>query len=446
MLVSSQNDTPSPEIPSVLDKRYLLKKQVGRGQCGSVLLGYDRNEDKEYAIKCVAMYRLVDKDRMRLDREISAMKRLHHPNIVQLHDVLTSPDWTFMVMEYFDGGDLGTYVERANGISESEARYFFQRIVAGVQYTHSNNICHRDLKLENVLMNKEKDRVAIGDFGLAIMDTSGLMKFRTQCGTPYYTAPEIMNYVSAYDGRLADSWSLGVMLYKMVTNTYPFKGDNSDAVRRAVRTQVPDYSKLSPELADLIQNLLVLDPKNRFNVQDIKTHPWFGNYEDSDILPLKDAETDVYCSGDGTSFYKKTDDPLKGTWSAIDDMATAVPTAFDLLAIASIEAPDRLCAPRVPKVGTVIIKIPVEKTQAVKRIAEFLGDRAELEVIKEKTEGSWRFETEEGSEFHLFLREFMGTTYVRVTSTTEIGCLDECEIIAEMIEELHNVTPGSPLI
>ncbi|KAE9602741.1 putative protein kinase CAMK-OST1L family [Lupinus albus] len=184
-------------------------------------------------------------------------------------------------MEYAAGGELFERICNAGRFSEDEARYFFQQLISGVHYCHAMQICHRDLKLENTLLDgSPAPRLKICDFGYS---KSSLLHSlpKSTVGTPAYIAPEVLSR-REYDGKLADVWSCGVTLYVMLVGAYPFE-DHEDprnfrtTIQRimAVQYKIPDYVHISQDCRHILSRIFVANPLRRITLKEIKNHTWF---------------------------------------------------------------------------------------------------------------------------------------------------------------------------
>ncbi|KAK9837894.1 hypothetical protein WJX74_007403 [Apatococcus lobatus] len=219
-------------------------------------------------------------------REITNHQRLLHPHIVQFKEVFLTNTHLAIVMEFAAGGDLFTRVRDHNGMTENEARWFFQQLIIGIDYAHKMGVVNRDIKLENSLLDgSKKPLLKLCDFGYSKSNIDSVPK--SNVGTPGYAGPEVISGLREYNGQLADIWSCGCVLYVMVFCEYPFErdGDPPAAHRRnAIVSQrirnadykIPDKPETSPELKDLIRRILVADPKHRATILDIIAHPWFS--------------------------------------------------------------------------------------------------------------------------------------------------------------------------
>nr|XP_018675133.1 PREDICTED: serine/threonine-protein kinase SAPK1 isoform X2 [Musa acuminata subsp. malaccensis]XP_018675157.1 PREDICTED: serine/threonine-protein kinase SAPK1 isoform X2 [Musa acuminata subsp. malaccensis] len=208
-------------------------------------------------------------------------RSLRHPNIVRFKEVLLTPTHLAIVMEYAAGGELFERICNAGRFSEDEARFFFQQLISGVSYCHSNQICHRDLKLENTLLDgSAAPRLKICDFGYSKSSVLHSQP-KSTVGTPAYIAPEVLSR-REYDGKIADVWSCGVTLYVMLVGSYPFEDPEDPRNFRktlgrilSVQYCIPDYVRVSRDCAHLLSRIFVANPEQRITVPEIKNHPWF---------------------------------------------------------------------------------------------------------------------------------------------------------------------------
>jgi BR serine/threonine kinase len=199
------------------------------------------------------------------------MKVLDHPNLLRYIDMLQSPRHLYIVLEFAEHGQLFDYLVTYRQLAYPVALSFFRSIIYGVEFLHSHSICHRDLKPENVLLD-EFDQVKISDFGLARWMRSNIAE--TKCGTPYYTAPEVLRGVP-YDGRAADIWSCGVILFALLAGRLPF----DDRSFRVLIAKVKGGQFVMPEfdlrIQNLIASMLTVDPDDRIKLAAVKQHEAF---------------------------------------------------------------------------------------------------------------------------------------------------------------------------
>ncbi|KAM3308631.1 serine/threonine-protein kinase SAPK3 isoform X2 [Capsicum chacoense] len=261
-----------------MEGRYEPLKELGCGNFGVARLVRDKKTKELVAVKYIERGRKIDEN---VQREIINHRSLRHPNIVRFKEVLLTPTHLAIVMEYAAGGELFDRICSAGRFSEDEARFFFQQLISGVSYCHSMEICHRDLKLENTLLDGSPiPRVKICDFGYS---KSGLLHSqpKSTVGTPAYIAPEILSR-KEYDGKVADVWSCGVTLYVMLVGAYPFEDpDDPRNFRKTIgrimsaQFSIPDYIRISAGCMNLLSRIFVANPSKRISIPEIKKHPWF---------------------------------------------------------------------------------------------------------------------------------------------------------------------------
>ncbi|KAK7321201.1 hypothetical protein VNO77_31584 [Canavalia gladiata] len=259
-------------------ERYEILKEIGSGNFAVAKLVRDNCTKEFFAVKFIERGQKIDEN---VQREIMNHRSLKHPNIVRFKEVLLTPTHLVIVMEYAAGGELFERICKAGRFSEDEARFFFQQLISGVSYCHSMQICHRDLKLENTLLDgSSAPRVKICDFGYSKSSVLHSQPNST-VGTPAYIAPEVLTR-KEYDGKIADVWSCGVTLYVMLVGAYPFE-DPADPRNfkttigkiLSVQYSVPDYVRVSMECIHLLSQIFVASPEKRITIPEIKNHPWF---------------------------------------------------------------------------------------------------------------------------------------------------------------------------
>lgn len=216
---------------------------------------------------------IQSRDIDRVYREIAILKRINHPNIVGLHEMVETPQAIYLIMEYAAGGELFTYIVERRKLSEPEAARFYWQILNGLEYLHKLKIAHRDLKPENILLDKHMQTLKIVDFGLSnTYETCGTLK--TACGSPCYAAPEMVAGKS-YDPLAADLWSSGVTLYAMVCGYLPFEHTDAGLLyRRILKGEFEIPSFLSIEAVQILKGLLTVDPAKRLTIEQVKRLPW----------------------------------------------------------------------------------------------------------------------------------------------------------------------------
>ncbi|SPT18432.1 unnamed protein product [Triticum aestivum] len=249
-------------------ERYELLKDIGAGNFGVARLMRNKETKELVAMKYIP----------RVAREIINHRSLRHPNIIRFKEVVVTPTHLAIVMEYAAGGELFDRICNAGRFSEDEARYFFQQLICGVSYCHFlQQICHRDLKLENTLLDgSPAPRLKICDFGYLLHS-----KPKSTVGTPAYIAPEVLSR-REYDGKTADVWSCGVTLYVMLVGGYPFEDpDDPKNFRKtigrimSIQYKIPEYVHVSQDCKQLLASIFVANPAKRITMREIRNHPWF---------------------------------------------------------------------------------------------------------------------------------------------------------------------------
>uniref|UniRef100_A0A8C1WXX9 MAP/microtubule affinity-regulating kinase 3 n=1 Tax=Cyprinus carpio TaxID=7962 RepID=A0A8C1WXX9_CYPCA len=272
----------SDELPHI--GNYRLLKTIGKGNFAKVKLARHILTGKEVAIKIIDKTQLNPTSLQKLFREVRIMKTLRHPNIVRLFEVIETEKTLYLVMEYASGGEVFDYLVSHGRMKEIEARAKFRQIVSAVHYCHQKNIVHRDLKAENLLLDADAN-IKIADFGFSNEFTLG-NKLDTFCGSPPYAAPELFQG-KKYDGPEVDIWSLGVILYTLVSGSLPFDGQNLKELRERVlrgKYRVPFY--MSTDCEGILRRFLVLNPSKRCTLEQVMKDKWMNaGYESDELKP-----------------------------------------------------------------------------------------------------------------------------------------------------------------
>ncbi|XP_033212736.1 serine/threonine-protein kinase ppk30 isoform X2 [Belonocnema kinseyi] len=277
-----------------LKQRFDIIKKLGQGTYGKVQLGINKETGQEVAIKTIKKCKIeTEADLVRIRREIQIMSSVQHPNIIHIYEVFENRDKMVLVMEYAAGGELYDYLSEKKVLTETEARRIFRQIISAVFYCHKHNICHRDLKLENILLD-QIGNAKIADFGLSnVFDGQRLLN--TFCGSPLYASPEIVKG-TPYHGPEVDCWSLGVLLYTLVYGAMPFDGSN---FKRLVK-QISHSDYFEPQVpspaSSLIKDMLAVCSTKRSDIGKICTHWWVNEGYERNCLDIAEdlaAQTPV---------------------------------------------------------------------------------------------------------------------------------------------------------
>ncbi|OHS96494.1 CAMK family protein kinase [Tritrichomonas foetus] len=307
---------------------YLFERIIGRGASSIILLATNRLDAQQYAVKVIQRSYLADNPKRLLafEREITIFSKLHHPNILKFIELLSDDDYVYLVLEYCVYGDMFRFISKNGGLSEKDAKIFVKQIIAAVAYIHELGIAHRDIKLDNILIDRNF-HVKLADFGFCcefspnmsctsnykqninnininnninndniniensgnnsstnINGSSPLFIYdrysfvNTKCGSPYYAAPELLTKDS-YNPMMSDCWSLGVSIYTLVRGRYPWENvDNESKLYYEIitaRYHIPET--FSIYLRNLVQALMHPVPEMRLEAAQAYEHPWFSD-------------------------------------------------------------------------------------------------------------------------------------------------------------------------
>ncbi|KAI5481153.1 serine/threonine protein kinase Kin4 [Pseudohyphozyma bogoriensis] len=308
MPVQSSSAGPYPQLytPHQMPKQriyfgpYILLQTLGEGEFGKVKLGlHSERWGEEVAIKLIKRGNVDTVQRTeKVKREIDVLKAVKHPNIVRLYDVIETEKYIGIVLEYASGGELFDHILAHRYLKEKDASRLFAQLISGVAYLHAKKIVHRDLKLENLLLDRNRN-VIITDFGFANrfeLAENDLMA--TSCGSPCYAAPELVVQDGKYVGTAVDVWSCGVILYAMLAGYLPYdddpanpEGDNINLLYKYIintKLTFPDW--ITDEPRHLLLMMLVPDPANRCTIEDVTRHPWLSKYQAMFVKSVPELE------------------------------------------------------------------------------------------------------------------------------------------------------------
>ena len=283
------------KYPSTNLNFYLYGRLIGQGAFGKVNIGLNILAGRVVAIKSFNKKEL-DKNGENMKKilyETDLMKRMNHQNVTKILEVFEDDDYILISMEYINGGNLFSFVKKRRKLSEKTAKYLFKQIILGIQHIHSHKIVHRDIKLENILIDLNNN-IKICDFGIGKILSFNKQLLYDKCGTPMYMAPEILlsSKNHGYEGYPVDIWSAGISLYIMLSGTLPFNlknndssslgessGNNIELQYSIINNEPKHIEKISDEARDLLKGLLKKNPNKRLTIEQILNHPWLQTDE-----------------------------------------------------------------------------------------------------------------------------------------------------------------------
>ena len=270
---------------------YLYGRLIGQGAFGKVNIGLNILTGRVVAIKSFNKKSLSSNgDNMKkILSETDLMKKLNHPNVTKILEMFEDEEYILIAMEYINGGNLFSFVKKRRKLSEKTAKFLFRQIILGIKHIHSKKIVHRDIKLENILIDLNNN-IKICDFGIGRVLKNEKQMLYDKCGTPMYMAPEILlsSKTKGYEGYPVDIWSSGISLYIMLSGTLPFNlknNEDSDMSEESnhnnmelqysiINKEPKKIEKISDEAKDLLKGLLNKNPKKRLTIDQILNHPW----------------------------------------------------------------------------------------------------------------------------------------------------------------------------
>eukprot|EP01121_Diplochlamys_sp_Union-15-3_P008521 TRINITY_DN2262_c0_g1_i3.p1 TRINITY_DN2262_c0_g1~~TRINITY_DN2262_c0_g1_i3.p1 ORF type:complete len:329 (-),score=28.25 TRINITY_DN2262_c0_g1_i3:148-1134(-) len=267
-------------------------KTLGVGSNATVRLGYHVHTNERVAVKIVDISSPQSRERAYLEAEV--LRKFKNENIIKLHSVQESGEYLYLFLEYVGGGDLATFIQRYGRLEESIARRYFCQIVNAVEHCHNTKVSHHDIKLENILISADRKSLRLIDFGLCtrIYEDRPITNF---AGSPLFMSPEVFSLQPHTES--VDIWSLGVCLYKMITDLFPFIADSYSVLEERVLFDdvvFPSNMGLSPSVKDLISRMLTKDPKQRITLKEIQNHPWLKRCDRSSDTKSGSYSTDYY--------------------------------------------------------------------------------------------------------------------------------------------------------
>ncbi|XP_027853128.1 calcium/calmodulin-dependent protein kinase type 1 isoform X2 [Aphis gossypii] len=276
--VSKKTKKDAEKSQSIEDK-YDVKDLLGTGAFSEVRLAVSKERPNEmYAVKIIDKKALKGKEDS-LDNEIKVLRRLTHPNIVQLLETFEDKSKVYLIMELVTGGELFDRIVQKGSYTEKDAAHLIRQVLGAVDYMHEQGVVHRDLKPENLLYYSTDDdsKIMISDFGLSKIEDSGVMA--TACGTPGYVAPEVL--AQKPYGKAVDVWSIGVISYILLCGYPPFYDENdanlfAQILKGEFEFDSPYWDDISDSAKNFIRQLMCVDADKRYTCREALAHPWIS--------------------------------------------------------------------------------------------------------------------------------------------------------------------------
>ena len=261
---------------------YSISETIGKGTFGKVKLAYStiRHPHRKYACKIIEKLNMKEKDdQKRCQREMSILLQMNHRNVIKTTEIISDSSRYYIIMEYCQKGELFNHIVEQQHFSEEKSAFYYYQLISGIDYIHSKNICHRDLKPENLLLNEENE-LKIIDFGLSNFYSGENKLLKTPCGSPCYASPEMI-LGKNYNGYCIDVWSSGIILFAMLCGYLPFEEGEEDINNEILFKNIVECKVEYPEkyigktAKNLLEKIIVRDPKKRITIKQIKRHPFF---------------------------------------------------------------------------------------------------------------------------------------------------------------------------
>ncbi|XP_008052769.1 serine/threonine-protein kinase 33 [Carlito syrichta] len=271
---------------AAIEEIYTFGRILGRGSFGMVIEATDKETETKWAIKKVNKEKAGSSAVKLLEREVNILKSVKHEHIIHLEQVFETPKKMYLVMELCEDGELKEILDRKGNFSENETRWIIQSLASAIAYLHNNDIVHRDLKLENILVkssfidanNELNLNIKVTDFGLAVKKqgrSEGMLQ--TTCGTPIYMAPEVIN---AHDySQQCDIWSIGVIMYILLCGELPFLASSEEKLFELIRKgelhfENPVWDSISNCAKSVLKQLMKVDPAHRITAKELLDNQW----------------------------------------------------------------------------------------------------------------------------------------------------------------------------
>lgn len=271
--INSQRRRPKSNLKFKNIEEFTILEELGRGGYSNVYLAQHKETGKKYALKAAFKYKKGKDKTKRTYMEIKVLQKLHHKHIVKFFDWFYDDDTIYLVLEHIQGKDITKFFS-GKTVNKENIKKIFTQLVKAVLYIHEKNIIHRDLKLENILIDEDY-QIKLTDFGLCTVKQDEYSFYETKLGTCRYTSPEML--IEDEYNESVDIWSLGVILFKLLTGKYPFDGSTRSKIFKRIKHKKIYWSKyyFDKNEESLLRKLLKKDPFNRIEIEDILSHPYF---------------------------------------------------------------------------------------------------------------------------------------------------------------------------
>ncbi|KAK6170474.1 hypothetical protein SNE40_018860 [Patella caerulea] len=283
-----------------LKEKYEIGRKLGEGSFGKVYSATSRATGKAWAIKSVNKEKAGSNGLKLLEREVAILKRVKHPNIIQLNEVIESNQKMYLVTEICDGGELNDVLKQSL-FKESETKIIMTKLASAISYLHKHDIVHRDLKLENILLSQNPDdpedklHIKVTDFGLSVVkDGVGHDNMMQDvCGTPIYMAPEIIDNKTY--SQMCDVWAMGVIMYMLLCGYPPFNAADEEGLyemikKAEVKFEEPAWKDITEEAKNCIERMLRCDPAHRITAGEVLDHSWITGESHDNSRPTNVLE------------------------------------------------------------------------------------------------------------------------------------------------------------
>lgn len=263
---------------------YKIIQQIGKGGFAVVKLAVHLPTKTQVAIKVIPKSNIHDADKeSKFEKEVNLIKSIDHPFVAEFFECREDDRYFYIIMEYASNGNMLDYVNNHGRLTETQARRFFIQLISVLEYLHDVvHIAHRDLKAENVLLDRNEN-IRLADFGLSTRFSEVCPLMKTPCGSPAYASPEIIQ--GQEYTTLSDIWTAGILLYAMVMGELPFEDENIQKFFHKIIYSEPKYlPTISPQLRNLLEKMLEKDPTKRITIPKIKKNPWFSQSDYAKLI------------------------------------------------------------------------------------------------------------------------------------------------------------------